>query len=203
MFAWLFLDVPNQITERRRWLLGSSSSQSRHRPALLRECRRYPTQEEFATRELNKLSSFLLLIFLLTSRNVSAQLGEDRYLTTLMLRTFPRRKMMFCPQAVCKTIVPDTFGVLLSQRRRWINSTVHNLFELIVVPDLCGVFCFSMRFVSESQPSSLSFSSLHFIEPSHFAFLSLHGIGRYSRSSRCYRFHSVCRTSSLALFYRD
>ncbi|GAA6009544.1 hypothetical protein JCM11491_003597 [Sporobolomyces phaffii] len=74
-------------------------------------------------------------------------LGEDRYLTTLMLRTFPRRKMMFCPQAVCKTIVPDTFGVLLSQRRRWINSTVHNLFELIVVPDLCGVFCFSMRFV--------------------------------------------------------
>ncbi|BGP23539.1 chitin synthase, glycosyltransferase family 2 protein [Rhodotorula toruloides] len=74
-------------------------------------------------------------------------LGEDRYLTTLMLRTFPRRKMMFCPQAVCKTIVPDTFSVLLSQRRRWINSTVHNLFELILVPDLCGVFCFSMRFV--------------------------------------------------------
>ena len=74
-------------------------------------------------------------------------LGEDRYLTTLMLTTFPRRKMMFCPQAVCKTVVPDTFGVLLSQRRRWINSTVHNLFELIVVPDLCGVFCFSMRFV--------------------------------------------------------
>ncbi|GAA5867216.1 hypothetical protein JCM3774_002377 [Rhodotorula dairenensis] len=74
-------------------------------------------------------------------------LGEDRYLTTLMLRTFPRRKMMFCPQAVCKTIVPDTFSVLLSQRRRWINSTVHNLFELIQVPDLCGVFCFSMRFV--------------------------------------------------------
>ncbi|KAK4698764.1 chitin synthase, partial [Phenoliferia sp. Uapishka_3] len=74
-------------------------------------------------------------------------LGEDRYLTTLMLTTFPRRKMMFCPQAVCKTVVPDTFGVLLSQRRRWINSTVHNLFELFVVPDLCGVFCFSMRFV--------------------------------------------------------
>ncbi|KAM0754976.1 hypothetical protein T439DRAFT_297410 [Meredithblackwellia eburnea MCA 4105] len=74
-------------------------------------------------------------------------LGEDRYLTTLMLSTFPRRKMMFCPQAVCKTVVPDTFSVLLSQRRRWINSTVHNLFELFVVPDLCGVFCFSMRFV--------------------------------------------------------
>lgn len=27
-------------------------------------------------------------------------LGEDRYLTTLMLRTFPKRKMIFVPQAV-------------------------------------------------------------------------------------------------------
>lgn len=74
-------------------------------------------------------------------------LGEDRYLSTLMLRTFPRRKMMYCPQAVCKTIVPDTFRVLLSQRRRWINSTIHNLYELLQVRDLCGTFCFSMQFV--------------------------------------------------------
>lgn len=74
-------------------------------------------------------------------------LGEDRYLTTLMLKTFPKRKMMFVPQAVCKTVVPDTFYILLSQRRRWINSTVHNLAELIQVNDLCGTFCFSMRFV--------------------------------------------------------
>ncbi|WVN90382.1 uncharacterized protein L203_105618 [Cryptococcus depauperatus CBS 7841] len=74
-------------------------------------------------------------------------LGEDRYLSTLMLKTFPKRKMMFCPQAVCKTVVPDTFRVLLSQRRRWINSTVHNLFELMLVRDLCGTFCFSMQFV--------------------------------------------------------
>ncbi|KDN41285.1 hypothetical protein RSAG8_07554, partial [Rhizoctonia solani AG-8 WAC10335] len=74
-------------------------------------------------------------------------LGEDRYLTTLMLKTFPKRKMVFCPQAVCKTIVPDTFSVLLSQRRRWINSTIHNLAELVLVRDLCGTFCFSMQFV--------------------------------------------------------
>lgn len=44
-------------------------------------------------------------------------------------------------------MVPDTFRVLLSQRRRWINSTVHNLFELLLVRDLCGTFCFSMQFV--------------------------------------------------------
>ncbi|KAJ6159645.1 hypothetical protein N7497_004182 [Penicillium chrysogenum] len=74
-------------------------------------------------------------------------LGEDRYLTTLMLKTFPKRKQIFVPQAVCKTVVPDAFLVLLSQRRRWINSTVHNLFELVLVRDLCGTFCFSMQFV--------------------------------------------------------
>lgn len=74
-------------------------------------------------------------------------LGEDRFLTTLMLRTFPKRKQVFVPQAVCKTTVPDEFMVLLSQRRRWINSTIHNLMELVLVRDLCGTFCFSMQFV--------------------------------------------------------
>jgi chitin synthase len=75
-------------------------------------------------------------------------LGEDRYLSTLMLKTFPHRKQIFVPQAVCKTVVPDSFKVLLSQRRRWINSTVHNLMELFLVRDLCGTFCFSMQVFS-------------------------------------------------------
>lgn len=74
-------------------------------------------------------------------------LGEDRYLSSLMLRTFPKRKQVFVPKAACKTVVPDKFSVLLSQRRRWINSTVHNLMELVLVKDLCGTFCFSMQFV--------------------------------------------------------
>jgi len=92
-------------------------------------------------------------------------LGEDRYLTTLMLKTFPKRKNMFCPQAVCKTVVPDTFRVLLSQRRRWINSTIHNLAELLLVRDLCGTFCFSMQFVVGMElagtlvlPAAISFT---------------------------------------------
>ena len=74
-------------------------------------------------------------------------LGEDRYLTSLMLKTFPKRKLIFVPKAACKTVVPASFSVLLSQRRRWINSTVHNLFELVLVPGMCGTFCFSMQFV--------------------------------------------------------
>ncbi|WFD22714.1 chitin synthase [Malassezia equina] len=74
-------------------------------------------------------------------------LGEDRFLSTLMLRTFPHRRMVFVSQAVCQTEVPAKFMTLLSQRRRWINSTVHNLMELMLVRDLCGTFCFSMQFV--------------------------------------------------------
>ncbi|KAK6094447.1 ATP-dependent RNA helicase [Batrachochytrium dendrobatidis] len=74
-------------------------------------------------------------------------LGEDRFLSTLMLRNFPKRRMVFVPQALCHTTVPDKFRVLLSQRRRWINSTIHNLLELVLLPDLCGIFCLSMQFV--------------------------------------------------------
>ncbi|KAJ3270745.1 Chitin synthase, class 3 [Terramyces sp. JEL0728] len=74
-------------------------------------------------------------------------LGEDRFLSTLMLSKFPKRRMVFVPQAICHTTVPHTYKMLQSQRRRWINSTIHNLLELVFVPGLCGTFCFSMQFV--------------------------------------------------------
>lgn len=74
-------------------------------------------------------------------------LGEDRYLTTILLKHFYRRKLIFVPSAQCETFVPSKFKILLSQRRRWINSTVHNLFELVLVDKLCGTFCCSMQFV--------------------------------------------------------
>ncbi|KAF8312672.1 chitin synthase [Clavulina sp. PMI_390] len=73
-------------------------------------------------------------------------LGEDRYLTTIMMSHFPTFKMKFTPDAIAHTIAPDRFGVLLSQRRRWINSTIHNLVELAFLPELCGFCIFSMRF---------------------------------------------------------
>ncbi|KAI9030771.1 chitin synthase-domain-containing protein [Phycomyces nitens] len=92
--------------------------------------------QEYSSNTINTLHQKNLLL-----------LGEDRFLTTLMLRQFPYRKMVFTPQAICKTVVPDEFKVLLSQRRRWINSTIHNLFELVLVRNLCGTFCFSMQFV--------------------------------------------------------
>ncbi|KAH6903325.1 chitin synthase 8 [Coprinopsis sp. MPI-PUGE-AT-0042] len=74
-------------------------------------------------------------------------LGEDRYLTTLLLKHFPRFKTQFIRDAHAYTVAPDDWQVLLSQRRRWINSTVHNLGELVFLDQLCGFCCFSMRFV--------------------------------------------------------
>lgn len=61
-------------------------------------------------------------------------LGEDRFLTSLLIRTFPDHHTKFVPAAKCYTTVPDEFCVLLSQRRRWINSTIHNMIELIKIP---------------------------------------------------------------------
>ena len=74
-------------------------------------------------------------------------LGEDRYLTTLMTKHFPYMSYKFIPDAYCQTAAPEKWSVLLSQRRRWINSTIHNLAELIWLKELCGFCCFSMRFV--------------------------------------------------------
>ncbi|KAJ5899272.1 Fungal chitin synthase [Penicillium taxi] len=74
-------------------------------------------------------------------------LGEDRFLTTLMMKHFPAMRYKFLPGAFAHTAAPDTWSVLISQRRRWINSTVHNLMELAALQDLCGFCCFSMRFI--------------------------------------------------------
>ncbi|KAF8313908.1 chitin synthase-domain-containing protein [Cantharellus anzutake] len=74
-------------------------------------------------------------------------LGEDRYLTTLLLKHFPNYKTQFVRDAHAYTIAPEEWKILLSQRRRWINSTVHNLAELVFLDQLCGFCCFSMRFI--------------------------------------------------------
>jgi len=74
-------------------------------------------------------------------------LGEDRYLTTLMTKHFPAMSYKFVPDAYALTEAPAEWSVLLSQRRRWINSTIHNLAELVFLKDLCGFCCFSMRFI--------------------------------------------------------
>lgn len=74
------------------------------------------------------------------------KLGEDRMLTTLLLKKWNRMNLKYVPEAHCYTIVPDSLEVLLSQRRRWINSTFHNMIYLLSV-NLGGLCCFSMKFI--------------------------------------------------------
>ncbi|EPE09998.1 chitin synthase 6 [Ophiostoma piceae UAMH 11346] len=74
-------------------------------------------------------------------------LGEDRFLTTLMTKHFPFMSYKFIASAYCQTAAPERWSVLLSQRRRWINSTIHNLMELMFLKEMCGFCFFSMRFV--------------------------------------------------------
>ena len=95
-------------------------------------------------------------------------LGEDRYLTTLLLKHFPMYKTQFVRDAKAFTVAPDEWKVLLSQRRRWINSTIHNLGELVFLDRLCGFCCFSMRFVvfidlisTIIQPVTVAYVSFH------------------------------------------
>lgn len=74
-------------------------------------------------------------------------LGEDRYLTTLLLKHHSKYKTKYLFRAHAWTVAPESWAVFMSQRRRWINSTVHNLIELVPMQQLCGFCCFSMRFV--------------------------------------------------------
>jgi chitin synthase len=97
-------------------------------------------------------------------------LGEDRYLTTLLLKHFAHFKTQFVRDAHAYTVAPDDWKVLLSQRRRWINSTVHNLGELMFLDRLCGFCCFSMRFIvmidllsTIIQPVSVAYVRLSFL----------------------------------------
>jgi chitin synthase len=80
-------------------------------------------------------------------------LGEDRYLTTLILKHFPSFRTKFTPDAHAHTAAPERWGILLSQRRRWINSTVHNLAELVLMPELCG-FCLVSRSREDACPAT-------------------------------------------------
>eukprot|EP00127_Corallochytrium_limacisporum_P004029 Clim_evm78s156 gene=Clim_evmTU78s156 len=78
------------------------------------------------------------------------KLGEDRFLSTILLARYYNAgyKMRYVPQAVCRTVVPEDFTTLTSQRRRWINSTIHNLWELVFSnTQLCGCGPIGMKFV--------------------------------------------------------
>ncbi|KAJ7444105.1 family 2 glycosyltransferase [Mycena galericulata] len=90
---------------------------------------------------------------LLIPNQLVAEYAENRVdtrigiLTTLLLKHFPLYKTQFVRDAHAYTVAPDDWKILLSLRRCWINSTVHNLCELVFLEQLCGFCCFSMRYV--------------------------------------------------------
>lgn len=117
-------------------------------------------------------------------------LGEDRYLTTLVLKHFGNYKTVFVRDGKAQTAAPEDWSVLLSQRRRWINSTVHNLFELLSTPGLCG-FCLvsTLRKLhdfflnADLLSSSLSFTVLDAFHRLHRSSLDYHRVSLFSRRS--------------------
>jgi cellulose synthase/poly-beta-1,6-N-acetylglucosamine synthase-like glycosyltransferase len=57
------------------------------------------------------------------------ELGEDRYLTTLMIRKGYCTK--YVHKAIAKTTVPNTLASLITQQRRWSQSIWSNMIELL------------------------------------------------------------------------
>lgn len=57
-------------------------------------------------------------------------LGEDRWLCTLLLKA--GKRIEYCAESDAKTFVPETFEEFFKQRRRWIPSTLANIFYLIM-----------------------------------------------------------------------
>lgn len=67
-------------------------------------------------------------------------LGEDRYLTTLIMQEHPDKKLAYISDAECYTNVPNNFKVLIDQRRRWTNSLIVCLFFLGLNPPKQSLF---------------------------------------------------------------
>jgi cellulose synthase/poly-beta-1,6-N-acetylglucosamine synthase-like glycosyltransferase len=53
-------------------------------------------------------------------------LGEDRYMTHILMEKYGNYALGFNSHAVCKTLAPSNFIDLLRQRRRWLLGTVTN-----------------------------------------------------------------------------
>ena len=68
------------------------------------------------------------------------ELGEDRYLTVLIIQEHPEAELKYLSTAVCETNAPESWKVLVSQRRRWCNSLIVCLFLLFTRPPCQSVF---------------------------------------------------------------
>ncbi len=91
-------------------------------------------------------------------------LGEDRYLTHLIMMEDPH-KIGFCERARCKTNAPDNIMGLLKQRRRWFLGHISNDTWLISSLSLWRkypLFCM-FNFLNNSRNTSIYVYFLYFI----------------------------------------
>ena len=76
-------------------------------------------------------------------------LGEDRFLTHLMHKEFPRHSLGFCPSARAKTDPPTNMLGLIKQRRRWLLGAMSN--EAYMVTD---------RVIGNKFPAMITYKTL-------------------------------------------
>ncbi|KAJ3069258.1 hypothetical protein HK102_006966 [Quaeritorhiza haematococci] len=75
-------------------------------------------------------------------------LGEDRYMTHLLMETqLKPYSVGFVPSARCKTEAPDTVQTLLKQRRRWYLGAISNEIFMFLTPQLYPRFPVLMLFL--------------------------------------------------------
>ena len=68
-------------------------------------------------------------------------LGEDRYLTHLLMESRPEKhRIGFCAAAKCKTEACEGFFSLMKQRRRWYLGTMTNEIYMLTSPVIWSQF---------------------------------------------------------------
>ena len=97
-------------------------------------------------------------------------LGEDRYLTHLLMEIEPW-KLGFCESAKCKTYAPSTVRELLRQRRRWYLGHMSNDVWMLCSLKLWKLYPFLSLFNLFNNIRNVSV----YIYVSYFAFLLNHG----------------------------
>lgn len=60
--------------------------------------------------------------------------ADDQYLSTLLLRAFPKRRLIYVPDASFEVHVPETYEDLFIKSKKRLNGKIHNLLELLISP---------------------------------------------------------------------
>jgi hypothetical protein len=85
----------------------------------------------------------------LHDRSLVFNAGEDQYLTGLLHRSFPDRRIVYLPSATFQfTATAVQFSDYVQEQQLLLTSTFHNLWTQIWSPRLRGSFCCSINFLA-------------------------------------------------------